>query len=410
MSGQEVRRKLITPAASIRTEQQVFFWERRIPAATICIFAGRGGEGKSTFAFWLAALTTLGLVEGTWYGKPQPTLIWSGEDRWETVIIPRLKAADANLDLVFKLGIQSVMDEETLIASPNFPQDLHLVQEAIEETGAKLVMFDPITSTMSGDLNKVADTRRTFDGLARIAHETGAVILCVMHFNKGSGNVSEKLSGSHAFRDASRSVFLFATDEETGNRVLSQDKNNYAEGSTGSLAFTLESVDIPTDDGNVTAVARVVMQGESDISVADLLNRNSDSTEDTEDRNAAQAFVVDYIKSRSDWEANASEVLKAGRAAGFNETEIKNARSRCKNPRISSGKSAFGGGWVWAISGQGITKHSQGIQEITLSGADTLDALGPISDTLGYCTACGNPLHQSLIDDKETIHPGCDDG
>jgi hypothetical protein len=398
--GQELRRKLVTPAASIRTEQQVFFWEGRIPASTISIFAGRGGEGKSTFAFWLAALTTRGLVEGTWSGTPQPTLIWSGEDRWETIIIPRLKAAGANLDLVFKLGIESVLDEETLQASPNFPQDLHLVQEAIVETGAKLVMFDPITSTMSGDLNKVADTRRTFDGLARIAHETGAVILCVMHFNKGAGNVSEKLSGSHAFRDASRSVFLFATDEETGNRVLSQDKNNYAEGATGSLAFTLESVDISTDDGNVTSVARVIMQGESDVSVSDLLKRGADNTEDTEDRNVAQAFVVGFIKSRSDWEAEASEVLKAGRAAGFNENEIKNARSRCKSPRISSGRSAFGGGWVWAISDQGVTVNAQGVQGITLSGADTLDALGPISDALGtthnLCQEHQTPTHKGM--------------
>src|SRR5699024_6404849 len=126
----------------------------------------------------------------------------------------------------------------------------------------------PISSTMHGDLNKEADTRRTLDGLARIAHHTGAVILVIRHFNKGAGNASDKMSGSHSFRDAARSVFLFATDSETEQRIVTQDKGNYSEHSGGSFAFTLESMQVRTDDGNIAPVARVVPLGDTDLTVS----------------------------------------------------------------------------------------------------------------------------------------------
>jgi putative DNA primase/helicase len=163
-----------------------------------------------------------------------------------------------------------------------------------------------------------------------------------MHFNKGHGHVSDKLSGSHAFRDASRSVFLFATDDETGQRIISQDKNNYAEAGSENIAFVLESIEVPTDDGNITQVGRVLMQGVSDVSVSDIINRNIGGPDDIDDRNAAQSFVLDYLKESEAWEANAKDVLKAGRAVGFSDTDIKHARSRCRNPRVISRKSGFG--------------------------------------------------------------------
>lgn len=367
----ELRTLALVAASQIKSSKQRFFWADRIPTSTVSMMAGRGGEGKSTFAFHIASELTLGTLPGDFEGKPSPVLIWSGEDRWETVIIPRLKAAGANLDLVFKLGIESTLDAETLEVTPNLPTDLQLVHDAILETGARLVIFDPISSTMGGDLNKEADTRRALDGLAKIAHTTGTVALCIRHFNKGQGAASDKMSGSHAFRDIPRSVFLFAMDDETGQRVLTQDKGNYSEHGTGSLAFTLESVDVPTDDGDTAQVARVVMLGDSNISVGDIINRMPGGEGEHEDRNAAQAFILDYLKEVDAQEAPASDVLKAGRIAGFNETEMKNARKRSRNPRIVSRKSGFGAGWVWAIDPDPLPEGVTKVSKVSLSESET---------------------------------------
>lgn len=343
------RRAVATPAAKIRTRAQKWFWRDRIPTGTISAFAGRGGEGKSSFAFHIAAEVSKGTLPGHLQGRARNVLIWSGEDEWATVVIPRLQAAGADLQRVHKLGIESIVDAQTLETSPNLPEDLSLIGKAVTDTDAALVVIDPISSTMQGDLNKEADTRRTLDGLARISHRTGAVVLAIRHFNKGGGNASDKMSGSHAFRDAARSVFLFAHDSETDQRIISQDKGNYSQHAGGSLAFTLESTDVITDDGNTANVARVVMLGESDVSVSDVINRNPYGDDEDEDRNAAQSFVLDYLEGRPNREAPAGQVIKAGRVAGFNETELKNARRRSRNPKIRSQKSGFGTGWVWAI-------------------------------------------------------------
>lgn len=408
--GQEARRVRVVAASSIRTERQRWYWADRIPTSTVAVFAGRGGEGKSSFAFHLAAETSRGALPGDYHRTPSPVLIWSGEDRWETVVVPRLTAAGADLDRVFQLAIDSTVDADTLEVSPNLPDDLPLVREAIEQTGARLVIIDPISSTMRGDLNKEADTRRTLDGLARIAHHTGAAILAIRHFNKGQGNASDKVSGSHAFRDAARAVFLFATDDESGHRIVTQDKGNYSQHGAGSFAFDLESVQIPIDDGESAEVARVVILGESDVSVSDIINRTTPSDDGREDRNAATAFILDHLRSCEAEEAKAADVLKLGRAAGFSETDLKNARARSRTPKIVSRKAAFGAGWVWAIDhgklsaaeaeafdgiARGLEEITQGVEGVQFSEHDTLDAFvtpsPPEIEGPGYCSGCGMP-------------------
>src|SRR5690625_949209 len=108
------RRAIATPASAIKTRAQQWFWRERIPTGTITAFAGRGGEGKSSFAFHIATEVSKGTLPGHLEGRPRNVLIWSGEDEWSTVVIPRLMAAGADLERVHKLGIESVVDAETL--------------------------------------------------------------------------------------------------------------------------------------------------------------------------------------------------------------------------------------------------------------------------------------------------------
>ncbi len=202
---------LLTPASQIPTRRQAWLWAGRIPLGTTTIFAGRGGEGKSTFALYLAALINKGELDGDLHGTAYPVLIISHEDDWSTVMNPRLISAGANLDHVYQVRVRMTVDEITSETVPAFPLDLQLSRDAVEQTGAKLIIVDPITSTISGDLHKVTDVRRSLDPLTQLAQDLELAVIGIMHFNKGTGNASDKLSGSHGFRDAVRSVLLFAT-------------------------------------------------------------------------------------------------------------------------------------------------------------------------------------------------------
>ena len=379
--NEPVRQLKLTAASTIRSARQQWLWANTIPLGTLTLFAGRGGEGKSSFALWVAAHVNAGTLEGDLKDKPSPVLIVSHEDDWATVMKPRLEGAGANQEQVFKLEVEMVTDEDTHETVPVLPMDLGIIREAVTQSGAKLIILDPIASSMGGDLHKVVDVRKALDPLAALAQSLGVAIIGIMHFNKGQGNASDKLSGSHAFRDAVRSVLLFATDEETGHRVVTIDKNNYSQSRGDSYAFTLDSAQVITDDGEASTVGRVQFLGATDLNVSDIINRGSGDEAEGSDRNAAQAFIVDYLKGKlSDaYEAPAKEVLRAGREAGFTDAELKDARRRCKSPKIASRKSGFGAGWVWGLDGdfpEGGTQDGKGGKD---SKRDTFATFEPSS-------------------------------
>jgi len=373
------RQVLITPAALIQSRRQKWLWQDRIPLGTVTIFAGRGGEGKSTFALHIGSEAIRGNLAGDLHRQSTSVLVVSHEDDWATVMKPRLVGAGADPDHVYKVAVRVTIDETTHETVPALPIDVELLRSAIRETGARVLIVDPITSTIGGDMHKVADVRRALDPLALLAQEEEVAVIALMHFNKGAGNVSDKLSGSHAFRDLSRSVLLFATDDETGQRIVSVDKSNYSAERGSSFAFNLRSVDVDTDDGSTTSVAQVEYLGDSDVSVADIINRSPDS-DDHDERNAAQAFILDFLAELPNSECPASDVIKAARAAGFSENDMKNARRRCRDPRVESRKSGFGGGWVWGL--EGVTQGAEGVKDPV---PDTLDTFATPSDDPGWC-------------------------
>lgn len=370
------KRLILTPASMIRPRRQKWLWAPGgagvIPLGTGTICAGKGGEGKSTFMLDIAGQLTRGELPGDLHGTPGSVIIMGPEDDWDTIMVPRLIAAGADLDRVYSIAVQTVTDTLTLQRELRFPVDTVELEQAVEETGARLIIIDPAPALMSGDMNKVQDVRNAYGPLMALAQRRELSMTLINHFGKGAGTVTNKLSGSHAWRDVTRSYLAFAADEESGERVVTQDKNNYGTG-TGSYKFTLESVDVPTDDGP-TSVARVRFLGESDVTVAELISREHRDADDEDDRNAAQAFLLDYLRSQSGHEANAGDALKAGTAVGFSRDEMKKARSRCRDPRIVSEKSReFNGGWVWRVEEEGATEGAVHPESGTLGTLESTD-------------------------------------
>lgn len=361
---QEAERTLsLQQASKIKSVRPKWLWTGRVPSGTITMFGGRGGEGKSTFALYLAALLNAGKLEGDQFGRSRSVLIISHEDDWGTVMVPRLKAAGADLDLVYRMGVETRVDEVTSETVPAFPLDVDKLREGIEQTDAKLVIIDPIPSTIGGDLHKVADVRRALDPLAAIAQELDIAIIGVMHFNKGAGNASDKLSGSHAFRDAVRSVMLFATDDETGQRVVTVDKSNYSTARGDSFAFNLVSETVHTDDGEHTEVGRVEYLGDTDLTVEQIINRLPDGEGQSESADAA-AWLYDYLLSKGGSVAK-KDVDRAARAEGYSEKVLRRARERAN---VETSRSGFPSTTIWSL---GTPVTPTGAQSRPVSGVGT---------------------------------------
>lgn len=319
---------LLTPASQIKTRRQKWFWEPFqgqgvIPLGTATIVAGKGGEGKTTFMLDLAAKGSRGELAGDLSGKKISTIIIGPEDDWETAMVPRLVGAGADLDRIYQIEVKAETNELTMTRSIKFPLDVDMITEAIRETGAKMIIVDPAPSLMHGDMNKAQDVRSSYEPLIAVAQREELALVLINHFGKGGGSVSSKLSGSHAWRDLTRSYLAFATDEETGERIFSQDKGNYTKG-LNSYKFALESVDVQTDDGDTANVAKVNFMGLTTQTVDEIINRES-FDEDGSARSEAAEWLLAFLDNDQK-ESARKVIMKAARGEGFSESTLKRAK------------------------------------------------------------------------------------
>jgi len=218
------------------------------------VAAGREGTGKSSFGIWLAAQVTRGQLRGAWWGQPAGVIYVAIEDSWRHTLVPRMIAAGADLDLVYRAEVAVV--DQLRTATLCLPADNQLLEAAVREHQVALVL-DPLLSVIGAgiDTHRERDTRLALDPLARLADRSGAVVLGIAHFSKAaSTDASTLITGSTAFRNVARAIFGFAGDDD-GAHVLSQTKNSLGRSDLPSFAYTVESVTVATRPGRPRSAA-----------------------------------------------------------------------------------------------------------------------------------------------------------
>ncbi|MBE8471066.1 AAA family ATPase [Streptomyces justiciae] len=410
------RRIKLTAASAIAPEPVIWAWEPesgegRIPAGALTLAAGREGTGKSSFGIWLAARLSRGELPGTFYGQPKNVLYAAVEDSWSRTLVPRLIAAGADLERVFRVDAEDMLRGETMIS---LPLDVSLIEQAIAEHDVAALIVDPLMSTLgsSTDAHRTQDVRQALEPLVRMAERTKALTLGIAHFNKGnSTDPSQLISGSGAFKDLARAVLAFARDRETDEQVMTQTKNSLGRLDLPSLAYCIEGFDVPTAKGTAN-VGRLVFLGVSERTVEDTLSAPVDR-DDVSERDEAVAWLTDYLTDNGG-EASAGDVLKAGEKDGFSKRTLQRARAKAG---VSSQKSAFNKGWVWVLS---VTDLAEGAAKVPKAPGPTvlapsapslspspLRSLSVVADVV-LCTVCKTPLDPVHCASGETAHPNCE--
>jgi RecA-family ATPase len=126
------RSVVITSASRIRPARVRWLWQDRLAVGTLALLAGREGVGKSILAYWLVAVITRGVLPGEHHGQPKAVLVAASEDSWEHTIVPRLMAAGADLDLVYRV---EVITSTNVHSEISMPQDLHDLEQRAVEVG-----------------------------------------------------------------------------------------------------------------------------------------------------------------------------------------------------------------------------------------------------------------------------------
>ncbi len=344
----------------------------RLPLAAISLLVGDEGIGKSLLWVFVAAAITTGKALpafGIPAREPGRALLVCTEDDWSSTVRPRLEVAGADLTMV-----DVICTEDDGSGAPIFPRDIHLIAAA--DPVPALVVVDAWLDTVSAGLS-VRDPQQARQALhpwKEVATLTDAAVLLICHTNRtASTNPRDRYGATGELRKKAR-MTLYAQTDEDGLLVVGPEKMNTAAPIPAStFAITAVQHFPPTDDHDGT-VPRLVFMGESKLTAREHLAANAEVGGEEPGGNPAKAFIHEYLMGQGG-EAHAGEVLKAGRAAGFNEQELKDARRRHRKPRIESRKAAFGDGWVWAIAtdeggttAQGGTETPQGGEDGTQEG------------------------------------------
>lgn len=321
------RRLVLTRADTIKPRRVRWLWDDRMALETLALMAGREGTGKSTFCYWCVAQVTNGTLPGEYVGQPTAVLICATEDSWEHTIVPRLIAAGADLSRVFRVDVYSADD---IAVGLSLPRDLKRLAQAAEETGAVLLLLDPLMSRLDAklDTHKDAEVRRALEPLVAVAEKARLTVLGIMHHNKsGSADPLQLVMGSKAFTAVARSVHTVIpdpNDETEQRRLFGTPKNNLGRTDLPTLAFTISGFSILTDDG-IAWTGKLTWVGETSTSIGQAMRDAAD--EDRSATDEAGDWLVDYL-SLTDGRAYSADVKKDGVKAGHTYDALKRAKGR----------------------------------------------------------------------------------
>jgi hypothetical protein len=389
-AGAGLRQLKMTKASEITVRPVRWLWKDRLALGSLGLLAGREGIGKSTVGYTLAADLTQGRLRGQYDGQPKAVIVAASEDSWEHTIVPRLMAARADLERVYRVDVTTSEGVDTGLS---LPRDLLAVERAVQEVDAGLILLDPLMSRLDGklDTHKDAEVRLALEPLTALADRTGAAVLGLIHVNKG--NSSDPLTlimGSRAFAAVARSVLFVMTDPEDEQvRLLGTPKNNLGRTDLPTLTFQIESAHVEDTDEGPVWTGRVKWMGESTRSIREALENASEGVEARSATQEAGEWLEDYLKTQGG-EADSKDIKVAGHKAGHSESALKRARGRLKIGQQSYG---FPRQTKWTLPAQWEQPSGSSPGESELTGlTDPTGRSGSAVGPVGPVSSMGSPL------------------
>lgn len=240
-----------------------WLWPRRLPVGYLSLLLGAEGVGKGTLLAWIIAAATRGELHGDLDGTPVRVLVVGDEDSFDSVTVPRLFAAGADLDLVDTLA------EDELDLSRDAPR----LRAAVQDVGHELVVFDQLLDNLGTDVDdwRSKQVRDALRPLRHVVRELDITALASLHPNKGArSSFRDLVSGTHAFNALSRSSLLLAPDpSDEERRVLVRGKGNLS-APPPSFEFSIVGRTVELN-GHTFDVPLVTDRESGDLTVDDLL-------------------------------------------------------------------------------------------------------------------------------------------
>ena len=298
------------------------------------MLSGDPGAGKTFISLALAAGFTIGRTPNGERCQPINVLYLSNENAPAEVVRPRFDLLGGDVDrFTFLEGTHHITEDGEEKRGPVSLADVSLLDIALTETGARLVIVDPIQSYLGAhvDLHRSNETRPVLDGLAKLAEKHQCVILLLRHLSKqGGGKAIHRGLGSIDLTGAVRSEMLAGSLPDTPEtRALVHIKSNV--GAVGaSLGYAIDA------EGGFS------WTGRTEITAEEMLEGPSNSQQRSAVNDASE-WLKDFLAAGS---REQRECEKDAVAVGISIATLRRAK---KALRVRSYRETMRGPWLWAL-------------------------------------------------------------
>jgi len=331
------------PTAPARAEDMVsveWIWAGMIPNGALTAIFGEEGIGKSTLLCEVISRLTRGALPGDRLGLPLRVLVVAEEDSRNSVWVPRLNAAGADL------GQVEFLDAEFDLTSE---EDRRRLSETIRNPPSgepyAVVAFDALMDHLGKtNTDRSQETRRALRPANAMAKELNCALLGSDHMNKGEGTLRQRSGGSQQKQAVARSVIAVVKHpEEEDLKAIVRVKGNYGP-PPPVLTFGIEEATVHGQGGKPIKTSRIVNLVESDLRKDELdrVNPRAAVTEGGSKQAEAARCILEVLEAKGS-PMPAGEVLKALAERGIGRSTAYLGHERL----TSEGRVQSGEGYWW---------------------------------------------------------------
>ena len=320
----------LTSASAITVRPVRWLEADRLALGTLGLLGGREGVGKTIYGYTLTAGITRGILPGVYYGTPRGVIVVATEDSWEHTIVPRLMAAGADLDRVYRVDVVTAEGTDTMLS---LPCDLVALERVVRDVQAALILLDPLLSRLDAELDthKDAEVRIALEPLVTLAETADVYVLGIIHVNKSSStDPLTMLMGSRAFAAVARSVlFVLSDPEDETVRLLGQPKNNLGRTDLPTRSFRIVGEKVADTDEGPVWTGKLDWLPESDRSIAEAVDAAAASSGDRTATSEAADWLHDFLTDQGG-ACDSATIKREGGTAGHSANALKRARQRLR--------------------------------------------------------------------------------